>query len=466
MAGTQGSDRLSLRSESVIEKAMMSEASGVLPGAEPAPPVWPRIRRWGLKLGEFLLAQGVLQILMAVGGFMLLRWMPVEEYARFTLAFAIQSAMIAIADIGFSGAIVPLVGRRTGEPATIGAYIAGARRLRQWLLPFVMVGGFLAFLLLGRRQGVEFAHLAVLFLLVAATVWTNAVSVLNCAPLVIRQDLRFLQVIQNGMAVLRIGGYTLGHVAGILGSVLALGLNTLLNGGLAGLLRRRARPHVDEPDGNAPSAVAARAEILRFVRPQVPLVIFNAVQGQIIIFLASIFGQGGSLAETGALTRLNLIFAVAPYLLGWVVQPYFARIESRLVVRRFWQITGAGFLTLACAPLAGWVLPEPFLWLLGPSYSHLRTEVALLLLGGSLGAAVGLVSTLLLARRWVFADAIVWIGLLTVGFQVLAVAFGDVSRPSGALGVMIWGNFGSLIAYLILAIRGQRNEGDQVKLVG
>jgi len=437
---------------------MMSEASGVLPGAEPAPPVWPRIRRWGLKLGEFLLAQGVLQILMAVGGFLLLRWMPVEEYARFTLAFAIQSAMIAIADIGFSGAIVPLVGRRTGEPATIGAYIAGARRLRQWLLPFVMVGGFLAFLLLGRRQGVEFAHLAVLFLLVAATVWTNAVSVLNGAPLVIRQDLRFLQVIQNGMAVLRIGGYALGHVAGILGSVLALGLNTLLNGGLAGLLRRRARPHVDVPDGNAPSAVAARAEILRFIRPQVPILIFNALQGQIIIFLASMFGRGGSLAETGALTRLNLIFAVAPYLLGWVVQPYFASIESRLVVRRFWQITGAGFLTLACAPLAGWVLPEPFLWLLGPSYSHLRAEVALLLLGGSLGAAVGLVSTLLFARRWVFTDAIVWIGLLTGGFQVLAVAFGDVSRPSGALGVMICGNAGSLIAYVILAVRGQRKE--------
>jgi hypothetical protein len=69
------------------------------------------------------------------------------------------------------------------------------------------------------------------------------------------------------------------------GSIFALALNAALNGGLAWALRRRGGPTFDEPTGDSPAAVAARGEILRFVRPQVPVMVFNAVQGQILIFL-------------------------------------------------------------------------------------------------------------------------------------------------------------------------------------
>jgi hypothetical protein len=138
------------------------------------------------------------------------------------------------------------------------------------------------------------------------------------------------------------------------------------------------------------------------------------------------------------------------------VQPYFSRIDAALVPRRFWQLTlGCGGL-LALAPLAGFVFPQPFLWLLGPNSGHLRFEVGLLLLAGAVGSGVGLVSTLSLARRWIFADAIFWIAPLTVGFQAVAVALGDVSQPAGAITVMIAGNTGGLLAYLGLAVRGQR----------
>ncbi len=154
---------------------------------------WPRVEHWALKLGEFFLTQGLMQLLMAVGGFLLLRWMPVEDYAVFTLAFAIQSAMIAFVDVGFSAAVVPLVGARGTDRAVIGAYVAGARRLRRWMLPFVLAGGLAAFWLLGQRQNLSAAMILGLFFLVAVTIWWNAISVLFGGPLVIRQDLRYLQ---------------------------------------------------------------------------------------------------------------------------------------------------------------------------------------------------------------------------------------------------------------------------------
>lgn len=442
----------------MIDKTNDSWLGGFVPAAARTHRHWPRIEHWLLKLGEFFLAQGLLQVLMAVGGFLLLRWMSVTDYAVFTLAFAIQSAMIAFCDVGFSGAIVPLVGSRVQDRAVIGAYVAGARRLRLWLLPFVLVGGMVAFAVLGFRQQLDPLLMVGLYAMVAVTIWWNAISVLYGAPVVIRQDLRYAQGAQLIMGALRVAGYALGHVTGWLGSLFALALNMVLNGGMAAAMRHRGSPVFDEPPGDAPAAVAARREILRFVRPQVPVMIFNSVQGQIVIFLISIFGSGAALAETGALTRLNLMFSVAPYFLGWIVQPYFSRIEPRLVPRRFWQITVVGLAVLTSAPLVGYLFPTPFLWLLGPHYAHLRLEVGLFLLAGAMGAGVGLVSTLMIARRWIFADAIIWIALLTVGFQAAVIALGNITHPAGAIAVMIAGNTGSLIAYLALAVRGQRRD--------
>jgi hypothetical protein len=212
----------------------------------------------------------------------------------------------------------------------------------------------------------------------------------------------------------------------------------------------------DEPPAHSAAVATARREILRCVRPQVPILAFNAVQGQIIVFLISVFGNGAALAATGALSRLNLMFSVAPYFLGWIVQPYFSRIDERLVPRRFWQLTLGSGGVLALAPLIGFVWPEPFLWLLGLNYGHLRLEVGLLLLAGSIGTAVGLVSTLSLSRHWIFSDAILWVAPLTVGFQVLAIGSFDVTQPAGAITVVVAGNTGSLVAYLALAMRGQR----------
>ena len=442
----------------MIDKPAASWLGLFVPTSARAHRHWPRIEHWLLKLGEFFLAQGLLQVLMAVGGFLLLRWMPVGDYAVFTLAFAIQSAMIAFCDVGFSGAIVPLVGPRVHDRAAIGAYVAAARRLRLQLLPFVLAGGLAAFWAMGARQQLSLGTIGGLYGLVGITLWFNATTVLYGGPIIIRQELRCLHATQNIMGVIRVAGYAVGHATGWLGSVFALGLNMLLNGGLAAVLRHHGRPTFDEPPGDAPAAVAARQEIIRFVRPQVPVMVFNAVQGQIVIFLVSVFGSGAALAETGALTRLNLMFAVSPYLFGWIVQPYFSRISSGLVSRRFWQIVLGGGGVLALAPAVGFIFPAPFLWLLGPHYQHLRLEVGLFLLAGAVGAAVGLVSTLSVARRWIFADAIIWIAALTVGLQVAAVTLGNVTQPAGAIAVMIAGNTGSLIAYLVLALRGQRRD--------
>ncbi len=390
---------------------------------------------------------------MAISGFLLLRWMPVREYAVFTLAFAIQSTMLAVVDMGFSNAIVPLVGGRIDSPEIIGSYVVAARKLRGMLLPFVLAGGAVAFLGLGHRQAIPTSEIVIIFLLATVTVCFNAINAVYSAPIVIRQQLRVFYRLQNGIALLRLVAYAVAYFGQLLRGVVAVGVNTVLTAGLAIAVRNRGRPLVAGTNG-AEAVAAARRDIVRFVTPQIPILLFNAVEGQIMIFLISFLGHGAALADIGALARLNMLFAFTPATLGWVVQPYFARIEKPIVRRRFWQILAIGGLGLAVAPMIGFLWPRPFLWLLGPKYGHLGIEVGLLLLSGALGVLTGLVATLSTARKWIYADAIVWIAVLTVGLQAVAIALYDVSLPAGSITVMIWGNIGSLIAYLCLARRG------------
>lgn len=446
-----------LPTENAGEVTTSSWMARIAPSSLQSMPLWIRLEPWAVKLTELVVSQGCLQLLMAISGFLLLRWMPVREYAVFTLAFAIQSTMLAVVDMGFSNAIVPLVGGRIDSPEIVGSYVVAARKLRGAVLPFVLAGGAVAFMGLGHRQAISTREILIIFFLSAVTLWFNAINAVYSAPIVIRQQLRVFYRLQNGVALLRLVAYAAAHFAQVLLGAVAVGMNTLLTAGLALAVRSRGQRLVVEPTGKD-SVREARRDIIRFVTPQIPIVLFNAIEGQIMIFLISLLGHGAALADIGALARLNMLFAFTPSILGWVVQPYFSKIEKPIVRRRFWQILAVGGVGLTAAPLIGFLWPRPFLWLLGPKYGHLGIEVGLLLLAGALGVLTGLVATLSSARKWVYADAIVWIAVLTVGLQAIAIAVHNVSLPAGSIAVMIWGNIGSLIAYLWLARRGLRAQ--------
>ena len=81
-------------------------------------------------IGTFLLGQGTLQLIQIITGFMLFRWLSIEEYGQYSMAFAFQTMAYVLVEFGFSGTIVALVGSRIHEKKVIGGYIkAGDRRL-------------------------------------------------------------------------------------------------------------------------------------------------------------------------------------------------------------------------------------------------------------------------------------------------------------------------------------------------
>src|SRR4029077_14315603 len=89
-------------------------------------------------------------------------------------------------------------------------------------------------------------------------------------------------------------------------------------------------------DRSAPENAEDRAAMVGFIRSQAANAIFFCLQGQITVFLISIFGrQVNSVAEVGALGRLAMIFAVLIHLLANVLAPAFARCQEATKLR--WQ---------------------------------------------------------------------------------------------------------------------------------
>jgi hypothetical protein len=274
----------------------------------------------------------------------------------------------------------------------------------------------------------------------------------------IRQDLGYLHTVQNSMAVVRFGGLALGNFLAVIGSVYAFCVNTLLSIGRAFFMRRRGISYINEPARNTPEVIEARREMLRFIRPQVPIILFQAVQGQIMIFIVSFFGTQTALANIGAATRLNQIYAFAPYLCGWILQPYFARVPTVQAGRRFFQILVGSIGALALLPLLALVWPDPFLLLLGKHYQNTTVEIRLVLTCATIGNATAFMVTMCFARGWLRDTAVLWVAAVTLTMQVFGVLVEDVSTAAGTLVLILWVSAASFITYLVLALRGMRHE--------
>src|SRR5437588_8348137 len=137
-------------------------------------------------------------------------------------------------------------------------------------------------------------------------------------------------------------------------------------------------------DLTAPENADDRATMLGFIRRQAANAIFFCLQGQITVFLISIFSrQVSSIAEVGALGRLAMIFAVLSHLLANVFAPAFARCQEKRRLRwHYVAIVGAvtGF-SLAIIAAAAF-LPHQFLVVLGTKYAHLE-HAFVLMVGGA-----------------------------------------------------------------------------------
>lgn len=196
--------------------------------------------------------------------------------------------------------------------------------------------------------------------------------------------------------------------------------------------------------------------MIGFIRSQAANAIFFCLQGQITIFLISVFGRrAAAVAEVGALGRLAMIFTVLGSLIANILAPAFARCQKRGKLPWLYAGIVGGVAAFSLLVLGGAIfLPNEFLFVLGPRYAHLQHELVLMVGGAILYMLASTIWTLNASRAWIAGS---WLYIpLTLGTQIALIPVIDFSTVTGVLTFNLVSVAPSLLLNLGLSYRGFR----------
>jgi hypothetical protein len=205
-----------------------------------------------------------------------------------------------------------------------------------------------------------------------------------------------------------------------------------------------------------------RAAVIHLCLPAIPSVIYYALGGQISVILITYFGRTSAVASVGALTRLGQIFALLMPVNGILVEPYFARLpREQLKSHYLMAVAGAAAFGTGLVAFAR-VFPGLFLWVLGPKYSDLRTEVVLIMVSGAIGLVTGMVATINGSRRFIYYSFVLADIILTLILQSVVIWKVDLSTVKAVLWFNIFTMFPTMATGAITAFYGFARGGRQI----
>ncbi|MEO8112603.1 MAG: polysaccharide biosynthesis protein [Ginsengibacter sp.] len=382
-----------------------------------------KVVEWSKLISLTGFAQVIVQVVALVSGIMVIRLLPPEEYALYTLANTMLGAMVVLADGGIASAVMSQGGKVWMEEKKLGSVIVTGLRLRKIFAIIVLPIAIGVLLYLLRHHGATwlFSSLIIVSIIPTFFMLINA-GILEISPK-LRQDLIELQkvkVISN-----------LGRLAILAVSIFAypIAVTALLAASLPQIwvnIRYR-KITLKHADLNQKIDPVVQKNILKMVGRLLPEAIYYCLSGQIAIWLISVFGSTDSLAQVGALSRLSIILGFFSVLFASLIAPRFARLPNKpkVLLRYYLQILAGLIFLCVSITFAVWLFSSQILWVLGSHYFGLDKELVLMAISSCLNLLYGASFLLGTYRSWVINPIIfIPISLLTT---VLAVIVMDTS---------------------------------------
>src|SRR5438270_3676774 len=116
-------------------------------------------------VGNFALVQAAVQIIGFLSGILLVRWLPQQEYAYFTIANTMQGTINLLADIGISVGLISIGGRVWQDRRRFGELINTGLHLRKQLAIAAVICVVPVLYLLLARNGAGLAYTGLLIAL-------------------------------------------------------------------------------------------------------------------------------------------------------------------------------------------------------------------------------------------------------------------------------------------------------------
>jgi O-antigen/teichoic acid export membrane protein len=388
------------------------EAAALAPADAAA--LLPRLRRFARALSAYFTAQVLTQVLSLSAGLVLVRTLPVREFALYTLALSVVTFFTFVSDLGSTTSLLYFFNRTLRDGSEFSLYLAAVRSLRRWAFLAGAAAVGVALPRAASAKGFGVAETALATAGVLLCVWFQIGASLSVLALRLgdRYNRSYGAEIAGGglrlavVAVMALASRLYGWLA-VLGNAAAIAVTAFV---------ARARPALPAPAAPAPTPAGEAGEagesarddlapyrrrVLRYLLPTLPSALYFSIQGPLVVWLSATFGATRNIAEVGALARLGMLLGLFSNLSAIVLLPHLARIsDDRLYRARFLQF-GTLLAAVAAALLAVTsAFPRGFLAILGQHYSGLDGELVLVAWGAGLTLVGGYLVSVNLARSW------------------------------------------------------------------
>lgn len=394
-------------------------------------------------LSKFSGLQLVYQLANVLFGLLVLRVLSIEEYAKYSLVFGFQSLISVLVDVGFSGVTLNRISQQMRDKVVVGEYISAAvyfrKRISLVLLP-ISLAFFIAIALKYDWTVLEQTFLFIpIALIIGYHSWTGYYG-----PLLLLHE--------------RIGQYykpqilgPLGKIISIIGlvrfecinSVAVMWLNALAvvyNAFYFKIKSKRFYVATKNVDPNR------KDEVKKILLPIIPTIIFFAFQGQISLFLISIFGSVTGLAQVSALGRIGQLFFFVSVLNSIVIVPYLAKLGDEDFEKRFGHVSLFVLIVASFISAFGFAFPDLIMSILGDRYNGLAAETSFVILGAAFNYIAGSFYSILLMKGWMsYRYSIINIGV-TIMLQIVLIVSMDLSE---AMGVVLFGVITALAGCIV-----------------
>lgn len=368
-----------------------------------AHPNYSKVVEWGKLITVTGSAQVTAQAIGFASAILVIRLLPTQEYALYTLANTMLANMLVLADAGIGSGIMAEGGKVWQDPQKMGAVLVTGLSLRKRFASLSMLIFLPALLYLLRHHNAGWLMSIMICLSIIPTFTAGSIGAVYEAVPRLRQDIFPLQKIQLTTAfgrfillILSIFALPLAFVACFVSGMAQIWTNKQLFKLSGPFANYRAKPDAE-----------IRKRLLALSARIFPEAVYICLSGQITIWLISLFGSTQALASAGALTRLSMVINLFTILFGALIVPRFARMTASSIslLKRYTQIQLGMFFFAAMLIVLVWVFSDVILSVLGHKYAGLNTEVVLMIAGSSI-YVIGQASFALCASRsWVINPA-------------------------------------------------------------
>jgi O-antigen/teichoic acid export membrane protein len=387
-----------------------------------------RLRHLAEVFLPFLSLQALSQVAAALAGILVVRRLPISDFAVYAIATSVQASLAVLSDIGVTTLLLSRVGQFHSDTSRVAELARTARAFRLRLLFWTLaVAAPVLWFALGESRPDVF-HWILILLVLGGIVAVQVSSSLDGTILLAllraerQQAGQFLGTLSRlagfGVILRASPNYLTALCINLLGACVPA---VLYRRTLAKLLPRTERTNDDD-----------LRSFQTFARTQFINAAYFAFSAQVTIWLVGLLGTSQVVAEVGALGRLSNIIVLAQSAILGVIAPRLARYRDVAAFRvRYFQIVGAAIAaSILLTAIAIW-FPRPLLWMIGPKYGGLANTLPI-----AVGTACTFTVSITMfslnsAKGWFDHN---WVAVpLTILIQAVSLKLLDVSRLSDAL---------------------------------